>query len=140
MIFLIKFKGGGNVKNFERDNYLIFEKPSTLDTTNDLRRSVQASKLSRLDTSVMDEPRTTKSKDGDSFKKFDEILKNKGTVTKNRNSTPLTILTTMGDEDEDEPDYEDVQQKLNKLYTTRHANDGQKTTKSFFSGVKNLFS
>ena len=128
------------MKNFERDNYLIFEKPSTLDTTtSDLRRSVQNSKLSRLDTSVLDEPRTTRSKDGDSFKKFDEILKTKGNVNKNRFST-LAIQTTMGDEDDDEPDYQDVQQKLNKLYTSRHANNGQNTTKSFFSGVKNFFS
>jgi len=134
--------GGGNVKNFERDNYLIFEKPSTLENSNDFRKSLKNdSKMTRMSTETYDDqPRTTRARDAESFKKFDEILKTKGnSAVKGRFATPLAIHTTMEDE-EDEPDYQDVQQKLNKLYTSRHANDGQKTTKGFFSGVKGFFS
>jgi len=126
--------GGGNVKNFERDNYLIFEKPSLLDAT----KLAKGDSTPKSGDSV--EPKSTKAKDASSFKKFDEILKAKGTTFKPRNQNSLTVHTTMDDDDdEEEPNYQELQQKL-RQYTNQQMHDGQKSVKSFFSGVKNFFS
>jgi kinesin family protein 5 len=126
--------GGGNVKNFERDNYLIFEKPSLLDAT----KFAKGESTPKSGDSV--EPKSTKATDASSFKKFDEILKAKGTTFKPRNQNSLTVHTTMDDDDdEEEPDYQELQQKL-RQYTNQQMHDGQKSVKSFFSGVKNFFS
>jgi len=125
--------GGGNVKNFERDNYLVFEKPSLL-------------ALSRGDSTPKSggsiEPKTTKAKDTSNFQKFDEILKAKGTTFKPRNQSNLAIHTTMDDDDdEEEPDYQELQQKLKQYTNKQQINDGQKSVKSsFFNGVKSFFS
>lgn len=118
--------------------------------SSEIRKNPRAGeKLSRHDVGLSAEARPTKARgEDDNFKKFDEILLTKGASTGlNRGKTIMTVMTTMGDEDDDEPNYADVKEKL-KVYTTKNSNvvnnnlnnEGQKGIKSFFSGVKNLFS
>lgn len=123
------------MKNFERDNYLIFEKPSMLESS-DLRSNPRnAEKTGRHEAGSSADSRLGK----DSFKKFDEMMKSKTGFGdgKARGKSPLSIRTM--EEEEDEPNIDAVKEKL-KVYSTKHGGEGQKKTKGFFSGVKNLFS
>jgi hypothetical protein len=140
---MINFLGGGNVKNFERDNYLIFEKPSSLDEPQATQRKQKVSKLETPQTSrdfnyPPEAALTTRDQAEKSFRKFDEILKQKNSQSSLDKSRMNLNIGTDFDEEE-EVNYAEVQEKLRTI-STKHSQTNDKAGKSFFDSVKNFFS
>jgi len=137
--------GGGDANSFARNNFLVFDKPGKVDIQPDEKIQVKQPKTPRsgglFSFGTSEETKSSKSKDEQNFKKFDEILKQKGgsSAIKTQSSSSRRVHTEI-EEDEEEYDFGDkVQSKLKNL-TSKGIAVGQKNIKSLMSGVKSLFS
>jgi hypothetical protein len=133
------------VKNFERDNYLIFEKPSTLDEPEITQRKQQkvpkmeAPQTSRDFNYSPEALTTTRDQAKESFKKFDEILKQKNSQNSFLDKSRVGLSIGTDFDEEEDVNYAEVQEKLRHI-STKHSQTNEKSVKSFFDSVKNFFS